>query len=119
MGQITDEQDIEIDEAAREKAGRNFWKSQLKYKCFYDCATCVVKRTAIDLAKEADGIDAVRSNLPNTSVCDVVVTYSTPYWWNPFYGRFTFLIVSDRGDHELFRVCRMNVKNLFRRGDPG
>lgn len=117
MGHILDEAKTESEKSEREKSGRNFWNSQFKYKCFYDCARCVVKKSAIDLAKQANDINKVRENLPNTNVCEVVATYSTPYWWNPFYGKFTFLIVSDRGDYELFHVCKMNIMNIFRKTD--
>ena len=91
-----------------------FWTNAIKYRCFYDCASCTIKKSAIELAKRSADIQELREKLPRTERCEIVVTWSTP-WWNPLLGRYNFLIINDRGSHEFFRVIKANLVSLFRR----
>ncbi len=106
--------DAKNGDQSRIELSKRFWDAQFKHMCFYNCEYCIVCRQAINAARRASTIDDLEKHLPKTETCEVVVTYSTPYWWNPLYGRFTFMIVSDKGHQEFFKVCKLNIKGLFK-----
>ena len=106
--------DAENGDKSRSELSKRFWDAQFKHRCFYNCEYCIIQKQSTDAARNANTIDELHKALPKTETCEVVVTYSTPYWWNPFYGRFTFMIVSDRGHQEFFKVCKINIKGLFK-----
>ena len=103
----------ELDE--RKSATKQFWETQFKQKCFYNCEACIIKKQAVDLAKSTGSVEEVIASIQRTEVCEIVATYSTPYWWLPFFGRMTFMIVSDKGHQEFFSVCRMNILSLLKK----
>ncbi len=92
-----------------------FWQSQLKHKCFYDCGSCMIKNSIVDIAKHTNDVLEVQQSIPKSETCEIVVSYTTPYWWLPIYKKFTFMIVSDKGHYEFFRVCKVNIGNTFRK----
>ncbi len=113
IGAVMNE-NIGKDGDARGELAKRFWDTQFKHKCFYNCDICVNRKQAIDAAKQSKTLAELQSTPPNTETCNVVATYSTPHWWNPFVGRFTIMIVSDKGHHEFTKVCKSNIGNLFK-----
>ncbi len=101
--------------ADRSSFTKRFWETQFKQKCFYNCGACIIKKQAIDFAKQLGNVDEIGNSIQRTEVCEIVATYSMPYRWLPFYGRFTFMIVSDKGHQEFFSVCRVNIMSMFKR----
>ena len=87
---------------------KQFWEAQFKQECKYDCDRCVIRAQAVAAVKRSRTYEELMALLPHTRTCDVVVTYAVPYWWNPFLGRFVFMIVTDKGHCEFFKVYRMN-----------
>ena len=108
-------ENIGKDGDTRGELAKRFWDAQFKHKCFYNCDICVIRKQAIDAAKQSKTLEELQSTLPSTETCDVVATYTTPYWWNPFIGRFTIMIVSDKGHHEFTKVCKSNLRNIFKK----
>ena len=98
----------------REEMASRFWTNQLKYQCHHQCKSCYVKKHAIELAKAAKSLDELRNRLEKPDACEIVATYSAPRWAKAIYGRYTFLIVTNRGHHEFFRVGKFNVTTLFK-----
>lgn len=103
--------------AGRIGLAKRFWEMQFKQKCFYNCGSCVIKKHAISVAKKLGNVDEVRASIQRTEACEVVATYSRPYRWLPFFGRITFMIVSDKGRQEFFSVCKMNIMSMFKKHD--
>ena len=93
---------------------KRFWEAQFKQKCFYNCGSCVIKKSAIELARKSGNVDEIRSCIQKTEVCEIIVAYSTPYRFLPAFGKITFMIVSDKGHQEFFSVCKMNILSMFK-----
>ncbi len=103
----------------REEMTNRFWTNQFKYQCQHQCKSCYVKKRAIEIAKKARSIDDLREKLEKPETCEIVATYTAPRWAKAIYGRYTFLIVTNRGHHEFFKVGKFNVTSLFKRQSRG